>query len=436
MGKSEESAKKRKVVASVAVFNPQGKMLWGLRNDTKKWTMPGGHLEEGEKPLKGAIRELFEEAGLKPNDIESLGNEEVDSWDGKSKILVHAFKAMCDGKAHSKNDPDEECDKWDWVDLKDGKLPEGIASKLHSPKNVTLKLLGLQDWKDLDKSEQIIDTLNKFEGILEQLTKGQKTVSGSDATVMDLHRAPKHEMDLNFYRVTPEVANNYAQAGREGVVKGAQYVSVPSPSGGSPTVAFDNPEDLHSYIKNKYEPFITKNVLPSNGSTVLLAPIPIRSLSHDNGHRYLNLEHLHGVSVSQDRRYRIPFYYTVAKDQAEKGYKHPMFPPLIAEYTSSPSGGEDSHHLRITDGNGRSVAARTAGATHMLSYVQMKPEHVPDFLRMIHETSNDPELSVRKVAGAPELPSEFHVHQIPNLIEHVQKSQLIDRFESLMKRLI
>lgn len=621
VAKSEESAKKRKVVASVAVFNPQEKMLWGLRNDTGKWTMPGGHLEEGEKPLKGAIRELFEEAGLKPTDIESLGNEEVDSWDGKSKILVHAFKAMCDGKAHSKNDPDEECDKWDWVGLKDGKLPEEIMSKLHSPKNVTLKLLGLQDWGDMNKSEDalvkaiadiapgkligkkgpsdrlpsvsyiydyshllpeharngeysielhytpanpdmphgdglyvthlnhngksvgvvlgehqrssssidthstvnepykgkkfgkalytaalthayhvlnakevkgqplsdeasyvhsslarehgmdykptlegevysrkdqktnkvyshlgytikqeddLLDTLTKFEAIIEKLTKGQKTALTSDTTVTDLNRAPKHEMDLNFYRITPEVVKEYAQYGREGTLKGAQYVSSPGASvGSSPTVAFDNPEDLHNYIKDKYEPFVVKNVLPSNGSTVFLAPIPIRSMAHDNGHRYLNLDHMHGVSVAQDRRYRVPFYYTVAKDQMDKGYKHPMFAPLIAEY--KPGYGADSHHLRITDGNGRSVSARTAGATHMLSYVQVKPEHVPDFLKMIHETTNDPELHVRRVMGTPELPSEFHIHQIPDLVENVQKSEtlkLLSKVEAVLNKLV
>ena len=861
VNKSEESAKKRKVVASVAVFNPEGKMLWGVRNDTGKHTLPGGHLEEGEKPVKGAIRELFEEAGLKPKDMESLGSEEVDSWDGKSKILVHAFKAICDGKAHSDNDPDEECDKWDWVDVKDGKLPKEILENLHSPKNVTLKLLGLQDWEDMSKSEEdlaksrgfvtfpklgaiapltsvpivpledvefrerlmgipkesvpkrqplspfvipsgfgalstgrrkgsfvttgyastaypqtgipfadlarmktlqgtslhesqhgvaadihkrygvagramawhllgphisdqlkqsnigkhlfmeayaetpqglspieelaakcqnylndpsrraiwndmvfqnvpsvqrdathrqafkqinsifntmrakakeitpevlqaninatykseddtvfitrqtsfdllksvmefeelakmaiadlpvgklvnqdedmsfydyshllpehakngeykmvldirpfsiddqqhvyavnlyhknrkigsvaggmygdesamdidaepmveeyrrkgfgkalyeaamthahkvlgiknmaqgyhtkaakrvheslsrkhgmqytstpadvegkfdyppyaikseeLLANLNKFEQAFDALVKSNELVrSSSDPIITDLHRIPAKHLTPEYYRITPKVQASYGAVNRPRSIEGAQFINAPEASvAGGVSPAFDNMEDLNTYINDRYEPYVVQNVL-NPSKTTLVAPIPIHSMLTDNGRDFLRINHLHGVSAAFDRRYKVPFYYTIAKHHNEMGHKHPLVAPLIAEYTYHPE--ENQHSLRITDGNGRSVSARTAGTTHMLSYVEMKPEHVAPFLRMINKTTNDPEATIRKVVGAPELPEVIKASDAPEIAAKMTKSEQeivikkLDSFDKLL----
>ena len=45
-------------------------MLWKnkclfLQKDDKTWELPGGHLNVGEKFKTGAIREVFEETGIK-----------------------------------------------------------------------------------------------------------------------------------------------------------------------------------------------------------------------------------------------------------------------------------------------------------------------------------------------------------------------------------
>jgi 8-oxo-dGTP diphosphatase len=127
-------------VASVAAFR-DGKILFGKRNDNGKWTLPGGHLEENEKPAKGAVRELYEESSLKPKSLAALGCETLDGKDGK-QIEVYAFRADVDGDASGELDPDEECTEWRWVDP--DKIPDEIMGNLHSKKNVTLHLLGLQ----------------------------------------------------------------------------------------------------------------------------------------------------------------------------------------------------------------------------------------------------------------------------------------------------
>lgn len=127
-------------VASIAVFNSMGHLLFGRRRDNKRFTLPGGHFEPGERPYAAAVRELKEETGLECL-LDSLGSEVIK--DGK--LEIHAFVGMCDSEeASSHLDPDDECDEWKWVDVADG-LPEEIAGNLHAPRNVTLQLLDLQD---------------------------------------------------------------------------------------------------------------------------------------------------------------------------------------------------------------------------------------------------------------------------------------------------
>lgn len=129
-------------VASVAAYR-YGQLLFGRRKDNGRWTLPGGCLEPGERPERGALRELLEEANLKPKKLEFLGEETVEGRDG-TKIQVFAFRAdIGSGSASGKNDPDDECgDSWRWVSPKN--IPDEIMNNLHSRKNVTLRLLGLQ----------------------------------------------------------------------------------------------------------------------------------------------------------------------------------------------------------------------------------------------------------------------------------------------------
>lgn len=62
-------------VAEVYIIH-DGKLLMFKRSETKKkfpgfWSLPGGHIDEGEDPLSAAIREVKEETGVSivPEDI-------------------------------------------------------------------------------------------------------------------------------------------------------------------------------------------------------------------------------------------------------------------------------------------------------------------------------------------------------------------------------
>jgi 8-oxo-dGTP pyrophosphatase MutT (NUDIX family) len=131
-------------VASIAVIDGN-KLLMGRRNDNQRWTLPGGHLNAGEPPTEGACRELMEEAGIKvePAQLIPMGVETVTTYTGKTKI-IHSFAVIGYFDTNSELDPDQEVQTWKYVDVSRG-LPHSIGANLHSPKNSTLKALGLQN---------------------------------------------------------------------------------------------------------------------------------------------------------------------------------------------------------------------------------------------------------------------------------------------------
>lgn len=144
LGKSQRKKEPRKV-ASIAVFDDRGRLLFGRRQDTLLWSLPGGRFEEGEGPFRAAVRECVEETNLRPKTLEILGSEVVEAREG-GEVEVFAFRAQASGEPTGVNDPDGEFgDDFRWVDVSEG-LPAEIAENLHAPRNVVLKLLSLQDW--------------------------------------------------------------------------------------------------------------------------------------------------------------------------------------------------------------------------------------------------------------------------------------------------
>jgi 8-oxo-dGTP pyrophosphatase MutT (NUDIX family) len=119
-------------------------LLMGQRRDNVKWTFPGGGCNDGEQPHAGAVRELYEEAGVRCDGLEHIGSKEVSGRTGHS-INVHCFKLSLNERVHpnSYNDPDAEVAKWEWIDVANGVPPE-IMIELQSPKNLLLQNLGLQ----------------------------------------------------------------------------------------------------------------------------------------------------------------------------------------------------------------------------------------------------------------------------------------------------
>lgn len=131
-------------VSTTAIFS-RDRMLWGKRRDNSKYTTPGGHLNPGEDPAAGAIREAKEESGIDidPKDLKHLETKTVTKPDG-TKIKVHAYRAYVGVQPTSmKDDPDNEVFRWNWIDVSNG-LPKHIAENLHVQRgNVLLDAMGI-----------------------------------------------------------------------------------------------------------------------------------------------------------------------------------------------------------------------------------------------------------------------------------------------------
>ena len=55
---------------AIIIINNQKKLFWGRRVNQNSWQFPQGGLESGETPLEAMYRELKEEVGLMPQDVE------------------------------------------------------------------------------------------------------------------------------------------------------------------------------------------------------------------------------------------------------------------------------------------------------------------------------------------------------------------------------
>lgn len=141
VAKSLRKSEPSKHIATIAVISGDS-ILMGRRRDNNRFTTPGGHMESEEKAKEGALRELFEEAGVEPQSIHFIGKAPVQKKD--ETLMIHCF--VCFGKhdTTSENDPDKEVAKWEWINVRNG-LPKEVAENLHSPKNILLRFLGLQD---------------------------------------------------------------------------------------------------------------------------------------------------------------------------------------------------------------------------------------------------------------------------------------------------
>ena len=65
--------------AGVVLVNRDGLVFTGERIDTPRaWQMPQGGIDEGEDPVSAALRELTEETGVSPGQVEIEG--ETEGW--------------------------------------------------------------------------------------------------------------------------------------------------------------------------------------------------------------------------------------------------------------------------------------------------------------------------------------------------------------------
>jgi 8-oxo-dGTP pyrophosphatase MutT (NUDIX family) len=77
------------VGVSSAVFDGEGKILLTRRKDNGKWCMPGGLADVGEPPSDVAVREVWEETGLRVKPVKLIGV--FDSRKSGSLVPVHLY---------------------------------------------------------------------------------------------------------------------------------------------------------------------------------------------------------------------------------------------------------------------------------------------------------------------------------------------------------
>lgn len=102
-----------------------GKILLGKRKSSYhdgEWGVPGGHLEEGERMLECAERELMEETGLKATKFKFVIADN-DPRQDKFHYVHFGFLAEDAEGEVSLMEPDR-CYEWDWFPL--DALPEPL----------------------------------------------------------------------------------------------------------------------------------------------------------------------------------------------------------------------------------------------------------------------------------------------------------------------
>lgn len=161
------SNKDTKDCVVVLVTNGLGGVLFGRRRDDNKFTLIAGHVKENEDPQAAAIREVWEEAGLKATFLTPIRVEEKDG----TKIHFYSTQ-ITQGEPTVNNDPDKESSKIMWVDVRNG-IPSNIWNRLAGPKgdaNIIRQIYDLKkneelEWFDsvgLFKSEQIKDEVGSL----------------------------------------------------------------------------------------------------------------------------------------------------------------------------------------------------------------------------------------------------------------------------------
>ena len=127
-----------------------GKHLLCLGENSGKWHVPKGHLQEGETPLEGSVREFTEETQISLNGIPDL----LDSWDSKDGKF-YLFKL--EGNRKFRPRLNHEHTDWGYFDVDELPTPmnedlEKVIKKQHNIEESSriLKLKPLLERVDYD----------------------------------------------------------------------------------------------------------------------------------------------------------------------------------------------------------------------------------------------------------------------------------------------
>lgn len=115
----------------VAVFDRQGRLFLQKRSETKdvqpgKWDISvGGHVQAGEAPLAGALRELNEELGVTVTHIEKMDEY---LWESETETeLVRTFLTLHEGPFRLQREEISDGRFWSLDEIANA-LPTGIVT--------------------------------------------------------------------------------------------------------------------------------------------------------------------------------------------------------------------------------------------------------------------------------------------------------------------
>lgn len=90
--------------AGIMLLNADGLVWVGQRLDTSvdAWQMPQGGLDEGERPRDGALRELEEETGIRPDLVELLAQSRGElTYDLPAELVGKLWRGKWRGQRQS-----------------------------------------------------------------------------------------------------------------------------------------------------------------------------------------------------------------------------------------------------------------------------------------------------------------------------------------------
>jgi 8-oxo-dGTP pyrophosphatase MutT (NUDIX family) len=107
-------AKARIVAAGGLVYNLKGQFLIlqsTKGKDAESWVLPGGKLEKNETPREAYEREVFEETGLRTQDIRLLGIRDYDAKSGNS-YRFYDYVSTVSGRAEVEINSESSASRW------------------------------------------------------------------------------------------------------------------------------------------------------------------------------------------------------------------------------------------------------------------------------------------------------------------------------------
>lgn len=84
------------VGVAAAIFDSEGRLLLVQRSDNGKWNMPGGAADVGETPSAVAVREVWEETGLRVRPVRLIGVSDGPTIGSTSPVHLYHLDFLCE----------------------------------------------------------------------------------------------------------------------------------------------------------------------------------------------------------------------------------------------------------------------------------------------------------------------------------------------------